>query len=181
MRCRLVCKRHFQTIQVPDNDCTIQMIPGKLVSLDVEGRSSPVKCRMILKIIGASLIYWHAVPPPWDPTSSPTLEGQLASPHLALAAKAFYENFSQLPNKYGKSIIVTALHQLAGAAQEKMVKYAFPLHSIIFLCAIVRTFIFFHHMISVFSFRWEESTISSSRAGTIDVDQTLGKHKFFWT
>ena len=145
MRCRLVCKRDFQTIQVPDDSCTVQRIPGKMVSLEVEGRSSPVKRRAILKIIGTSLHYWHA-PLPLDPTGPPTLDkGQLASPHLALAAKAFYENFSQPPNKYGnsESIIMRALRRMS----TDPVKHAFPLHSIIFPCAIVRVFIFSHGMV----------------------------------
>ena len=151
MCCRLVCKRHFQTIQVPDDSCTVQRIPGKMVSLEVEGRSSPVKRRAILKIIGTSLHYWHA-PLPLDPTGPPTLDkGQLASPHLALAAKAFYENFSQPPNKYGnsESIIMRALRRMS----TDPVKHAFPLHSIIFPCAIVRVFIFSHGMVLHFFFR----------------------------
>ncbi|EDR02255.1 uncharacterized protein LACBIDRAFT_332618 [Laccaria bicolor S238N-H82] len=83
-----------------------------------------------------SLIYWH-VALPQDPTSPPTLDkGQLASPHLAVAAKAFYENFSQPPSKY-RSIIMTALNRMQGASATAT-HYAFPLHSIIFPCAIMR-------------------------------------------
>ncbi|KIK04896.1 hypothetical protein K443DRAFT_120757 [Laccaria amethystina LaAM-08-1] len=63
----IICKQQFQTIQVLDKDCMVQKIPGNLVSLEVEGQSSPVKYCAIL---------------------------------IALAAKAFYENFSQPPNKY---------------------------------------------------------------------------------
>ena len=58
-----------------------------MVSLEVEGRSSPIKRRAILKIIGTSLHYWHA-PLLLDPTGPPTLDkGQLASPHVALLQK----------------------------------------------------------------------------------------------
>ena len=124
---------------------------GKMVSLEVEGQTSPVKHCAILKIIGMSLFYWHAAL--WlDHTSPPTLDnGQLASPHLMLAAKAFYENFSQLPNKYGdsESIILRALHHMTTA----LAKYAIQLHSSIFPCIIVRAFIFSHHIILQFSFR----------------------------
>jgi hypothetical protein len=150
MRCRLVCKQEFQTIQVPDNDCMVQKTPGKLVTLEVEGRSSSVKRRAILKLIGTSLTYWHDLPR--GLTNPPAWEGQLNSPHLALAAKAFYENFSQPPNTYGESIIVRALCQMPGAPAEPP-RYTFPLESIIFPCAIVRKFVFFHRMISQLSFR----------------------------
>jgi hypothetical protein len=70
----------------------VQKIPGNLVSLEVEGQSSPVKYCAIL---------------------------------IALAAKAFYENFSQPPNKYGESIIVMALHQMTGTPA-KLPGYTFP-------------------------------------------------------
>ena len=179
MWCQLVCKREFQTIKVPDNSCMVQTIPGKMVSLEVKGQFSPVKDCTILKMIRMFQFYWHAALP-LDPTSLPTLDkGQLASLHLAPPANAFFKKFSQLPNKYGnlESIIMRVLHWMSTAPA----KYAFPLHSVIFPCAIVRAVIFSHHMILPFSFRWEVNIFSSSRAGMINVNLTLGRPRYLST